>query len=294
MIDRQFAESHLTFVHQILSSSNQRAFEDDSDHITVDEKLFKKSCQTITIEAGVVKASRWRSFSDAPDDSVAVIDINGPIMKYGGDCGEPGAVHFERFIKEANASGRIVGILLNIDSPGGMVDGTQSVVNAIKNSQKPVVSIVSDGMMASAAVWIGSAANEVYASMKTDTIGSIGVYSTIYDFKGWFEQNGIKIHEIYAPQSKDKNRDYKEALKGNYSLIQAELKLIADEFISSVKENRNGKISFENENPFTGKMYPADQAKAIGLIDGIISFDEAVNRVYQLAGKDKSKTILTV
>lgn len=48
-------------------------------------------------------------------------------------------------------------ILLHIDSPGGMVDGTQTLADVIKAAGeiKPVMAFA-DGVMASAAYWVGS------------------------------------------------------------------------------------------------------------------------------------------
>lgn len=291
LIDSNYAESMLPFVQSILNKNSGismgPASKDAFEQYKNEE--WQKFPQAGHIEAGVFVASRWKSFNEAPDDSIAVINISGPILKAGGECGEPGALHFNSWIKMANASPRIKGILLQIDSPGGMVDGTQTVVDAIRNSKKPIVAFIDDGMMASAATWIGTAAKEVYASQKTDRIGSIGVFRTIYDYTGWFEKMGIKVHEIYAPQSTDKNKDYYDALKGNYDPAKKELEFIANQFIDSIKSFREGKLNLSKGDPFTGKMFNADQAIEIGLIDGYMSIEEAVSRVYELAN-DSTKT----
>lgn len=300
LIDPAFAESHLPFIQSILSRGggiNAGPASKDAFEQYKNDEWLKFPCAGV-IEAGVFTAGRWKSFNEAPQNSIAVINISGPIMKSGGECGEPGAVHFNSWIKMANQSPNISGILLNIDSPGGMVSGTQTVVDAIRASKKPVVAFVDDGMMASAATWIGTAALEVYASQKTDRIGSIGVYRTIYDYKGWLEKEGIKIHEIYAPQSTDKNKDYYDSLKGDYTIAKQELSLIAEKFIDSVKEFRSGKLDLSKGNPFTGSMFSADKAIEIGLIDGYANLEQAVNRVYELAkstaSQSKKEEIFTI
>lgn len=277
LIDRNFADAHLPFVKNILTRGAD---------INMSAELNKpKEINVQVIAAGLYTPETYKSMNDAPEGSIAMIDISGPILKNGGMCSY-GSSHFTSFVKEANASDKITGIILKIDSPGGMVDGTNTLADAIKASTKPVVAYVSDGMMASAAMWIGSAADEIYASQKTDTIGSIGVFTTIYDFKEYFAKEGIKIHEIYASQSKDKNKDYKDAVSGNYDSTKARLDFIADEFISVVKTNRAGKLNTDKEDPFTGKMYSAEKATEIGLIDGIMSFEQVVARVNELASKE--------
>lgn len=289
LIDKQYAEAHLPFVKNILTRNNEKnAGGVDITGIDAirDKNLSMFPCAGV-INAGVFTKSRWNSFNDAPNNSIAIINISGPIMKNGGECGEPGAMHYTNWIKAANIASNIAGILLVIDTPGGMVDGTQTVADAIKNSQKPVVGFIDDGMMASAGTWIGTSALEVYSSHKTNTIGSIGVYSTIYDYRDWLKAEGLVEHTIYAEQSTDKNKAYYEAIDGKYSLYQKELNQIADEFINAVKENRGSRLNTTKNNPFTGKMYNSDDAIEIGLIDGYATIEQAVNRIYELAKKEE-------
>lgn len=227
-------------------------------------------------KSGYVKASRYRSFSEAPAGSVALIPVTGPITKYLGDCGEAGNEVMTNWVKEADGSGNISGILLKIDSPGGQVDGTRTLVDALSNTGKRTIGFVDDGMACSAAMWIGAACDDLYCSQATDTVGSIGVLSTLADYRGFFEQKGIKIHEIYAPQSTDKNADYREALEGNYDKVKADLQVLAQSFIDSMRTLRGNKLNTSVDNPFTGKTYYAPQALEIGLIDGIMPFEKAL------------------
>lgn len=242
------------------------------------------------VTAGTIQKGRYNSFNDAPEGSIALIPIVGAITKYGGDCGEPGSSHYNDWVNQAKASPKIDGVLFKYDTPGGMVDGTATLADSIKSLGKPSVAFVDDGMMASAGMWLGSSSDEIFASQVTDTIGSIGVYTTIMDFRGWFAERGIKLHEIYAPQSSDKNKDYRQAIEGNYDMVEAELKFIASQFIKTVKSNRKGKINLEFDNPFTGKMYTAEDAVQVGLVDGIKTLDQAVVRVAELAQEKASQS----
>jgi signal peptide peptidase SppA len=273
LIDKGFADAHLPFVKNILTRGAEVNLSAEFNKPA--EMMFS------VVNAQTFNVTNYGSASGAPEGSIAVLDIDGPILKNGGMCSY-GSSQFTQFVKQADASPNIKGIILKIDSPGGMVDGTNTLADAIKATKKPVVAFVSDGMMASAAMWIGSAADEIYASQKTDTIGSIGVFTTLYDFREYFAKEGIKIHEIYAPQSTDKNKDYKDAMDGKYAGLKDRLKFIADEFISTVESNRGDKLKDKKE-PFTGKMYSAEQATEIGLIDGIMSFEDVVKRVNKLA-----------
>jgi len=279
MIEPQWANAHLPQVARLLQGEqfNPAVVAADPKNIVLaGESKHLPIALHPDAHSGFVTASRYRRFSDAPEGSVALIPIAGPIMKYEGECGEPGSMNYAQWVKEAAGSPNISGIIIKIDSPGGQVDGTQTLVDAIVASKKKTIGFVDDGMMCSAGMWIGAACDEIYASQKTDVIGSIGVLCSFYDFRGRLEQLGIKLHEIYAPQSSDKNIDFKEALEGNYAKIEAELKVLADAFITSVKTLRGSRLNSTAGDPFTGKTYFAPEAQALGLIDGICTFEQAI------------------
>src|SRR4051812_49200179 len=79
--------------------------------------------------------------------------IFGAVMKYD-YCGAAGTQSMMRALEQANDNPSISAIILQIDSPGGAVDGTQQFADAIKNSKKPVVAYI-NGTMCSAAMWLG-------------------------------------------------------------------------------------------------------------------------------------------
>jgi ClpP class serine protease len=218
-----------------------------------------------------------------PYNSIVMIDMIGPVLKYGDYCSYGSVEHTATINRFANAK-NIAGIIINIDSPGGQAAGTASLANAIRQAAKlkPVIGIVQDGIAASAAMWVLSACQESYVTEDTDAVGSIGAYNTLYDFSGWFEKEGIKEISVYAPQSVDKNKDYRDAIKGDTSLIEEDLEFLVNDFVSDVKTFRGARLKAGKEDPFTGKMYNAAQAVKLGLIDGIKSLDQVVKRTRQL------------
>lgn len=216
------------------------------------------------------------SIESAPEQSFAIVPIYGAIMK-ADYCGDAGSMTNANRIKQANANPNIAGIFLKIDSPGGSVNGTKSLADAIAACTKPVYAYVEDGSCCSAAYWIASASNKVFASQQLDCVGSIGVYCTFMDYKPYFEEQGVKIHEIYAPQSTEKNKAYKEALENKYEGMKARLSTIAENFINEVKANRGAALKVgADHKAFKGADFFAPEALEIGLIDGICSFEECV------------------
>lgn len=286
LLDKQWAESQLPIVLSLLNGStaqiDRQGNEETELPFVVNPATMQRHEMYIETPWGALKAN-----PNIPEGSVAIIPVSGPILKYNGGCGEPGSITRISYLLDAERRQNISAAIMMIDSPGGQVDGTQSFANAIKSFSKPILGYVDDGIAASAAMWLLSATDEAYTSLESDMVGSIGVYTTVVDFKGWFEQKGYKIHEIYAPQSTDKNKDYREAIGGNYDLVLEDLKITADTFIKAVKNNRGAKAA-ENQSLWdAGKMFYAKDAVNAGLIDGIKSFEQVISKAAWLSKRKK-------
>lgn len=225
--------------------------------------------------SSLIGINRYTDFSKIPKDSIAVINIVGPVLKYDAFCGPTGSVTTGSLVLKAAENPNVKSILFLIDTPGGQVAYTPELAAIIKSVSKPTIGLVSD-LMASAGMWLGSAMDEIYAENNMAEIGSIGVYCAFIDQKGKFEKEGSKIYEIYAPQSTEKNKDYRDALAGKPELMESKLAFIADQFIQTVKDNRGDRLNLKAGDPFKGAMFYASEAQAIGLIDGIKSLSEVV------------------
>jgi capsid assembly protease len=91
------------------------------------------------------------------------------------------------------ADPRIGSIVLDIDSPGGDVDGVDELASEIYAARKQKrITAVPNCLCASAAYYLASQANEVVFSPSSLT-GSIGVYMTHDDDSAMHEDLGIKL-----------------------------------------------------------------------------------------------------
>ena len=285
LLDKQWAESQMPLVLSLLQGTHAAAPRTGNGQ---GEMPFVIDPQTMQrFEMFVHTGFGLKANPNIPEGSVAIIPVTGPIMKYNGECGEAGSIHRIGWLMDAERRASIAAAVLMIDSPGGQVDGTQSFANAIKFFSKPIIGFVDDGMAASAAMWLLSAADESYTSLESDQVGSIGVYTSILDYKGYLEMNGMKMHEIYAPQSTEKNKGYRDAISGNYEAVLADLEVTADTFINAVEKNRGGRATASKSDWSTGKLYYAKDAQRAGLIDGIKNFEQVVSKAAWLAKRKK-------
>lgn len=243
-----------------------------------------------------IKAGNYFDITDEQPDifgvaeagSVAVIPICGTIMKYD-YCGTPGTDTLGAWLKAAIASPQIDAIVLLVNSGGGSVEGTGEFADIVLSSAKTVFTFC-DGMIASAAYWIGSAAKEIWVSHSTVEAGSIGVAASFFDDSKAMEEAGYKDVYINADTSPDKNMEFFDAISGNEETMKTNsLNPLDQIFMGTVKSNRGDRLKLTDvtikdvvyQEPLTGKMYLAKPAIENGLIDGICTLEQCVEKALQ-------------
>ncbi len=207
----------------------------------------------------------------------AVIPIRGVIARYSdqvnGACQDAGrsAESIQADLKSAMGNFLVKRIALRIDSPGGTVAGTAETGAAIRASTKPVHAFA-DGMAASAAYWIGSQADSFTASGPTTEVGSIGVITAHVDETKRQDAKGVRVHVIRSTALKAPGAAG-EALSGEQlASIQREINSLHGAFTAAVASGRNMDAT-QIAQVSSGEMWTADQAQALGLIDGVQGWD---------------------
>lgn len=209
---------------------------------------------------------------------VAVISIFGVITKnpsfWGFLFGGTSSVEAGRQLKAALDDPSVDGILLNIDSPGGTVDGTQELAEMIFSfrGRKPIIAFT-DGMMASAAYYVGSAADWVYISGDMVSVGSIGVVATHVDYSEHEKQLGVKTTEIVAGKYKRIASPYQPLSTEGRENIQDRVDYMYTIFVNDVAKYRGVSPDRVLNVMADGKMFIGKQAMDAGLVDGVSTFD---------------------
>ena len=215
---------------------------------------------------------------------VAVIPVSGVIGKkmnlFSNISGGASTQLVERDIKAALADTSVNSILLHIDSPGGTVDGTQTLADAIRaaGEQKPIMAFA-DGTMASAAYWIGSAAHQIVASSSTTQIGSIGVVTSHTDISGAEAAKGIKTTEISAGKYKRLASRHAPLSKEGEALLQDQVDQLYSIFVDAIAENRATTSERVLTDMADGRVFLADEARTRGMVDYIASLDATIQNM---------------
>jgi signal peptide peptidase SppA len=275
MIDKASAQSYIHLVANLLKGNI--SIDPNLDLAAERQKNLPRFISFANNTYNISNYGESPSPEDAPKGSIALLSIHGPITYYDQFCGPSGMATKASIIERIGANKNIKALVLEVRSGGGEGYASDKFVRAIKELNIPVIAFVED-MAASAAYQIISACDWIVANTSQARIGSIGTYVTLADFEEALKMEGIKLFEVYATKSKDKNQDYYQALKGNTDAILETVNFWNEAFLSGIKENRSGKLGDEKIWG-TGKMFFAEDALNEGLIDEISSFKDMIKSI---------------
>ncbi len=259
----------------ILNVVNKEDILNNLDSKFISDKLaFKK--QALEKQAGTPKTNTYNA---SQRGSVGILNITGPIVRYGGMMELSGYTSLEKLSKEftkLEEDKSIKTIILNIDSPGGQAASIAEFSEHINKSKKQVISYVDD-MCASAAYWIASASSKIVAG-STSMVGSIGVVFSISDNTKARKAKGIEDIEIVSSVSPKKRPDL--STDEGKAQIQSWADKLGFKFVSAVAKYRGKDFDTVLEKFGKGDMLIASEAKEAGMIDELGDFESLI-QAYQ-------------
>ena len=179
-------------------------------------------------------------------------------------------------IESAMADPRVTAMVLAIDSPGGSVFGTPELGATVRelSGTKPIIT-VSEATLASAAYWVGAAANGVYISGPTVQVGSIGVVAShSYD-----PQAKGTTTEITAGKYKRINSSTGPLSAEGKDYMQGQVDHLYSVFVDAVAANRGATSEQVLEHMADGRVFIGQQAIDRGLVDGYATVDAMVEQL---------------
>lgn len=216
------------------------------------------------------------------EGAVAILPLRGVIANRmnlmseisGGTSSEGFGLAFQAALRAEE----VKAILIDVDSPGGMVSGTEELSDMIfaARGAKPIVAHV-NARAASAAYWIASAADEIVVT-KTGEVGSIGVLSAHQQIAGMLEKEGIVRTLISAGKYKAEGNELEPLGEEARAYYQARVDGAHEMFIKAVARNRNVAQTTVRESFGQGRMVDAADAVGRGMADRIATLDETLGR----------------
>jgi len=235
------------------------------------------SRQNETIEVVSARLGREldNSYVSEIRDGVAIIPVVGPLFRYANlFTAISGASSYEILAKDfttALDNPEVKGIVLDIDSPGGEVNGCAEFANMIFEARgtKPIIAYTS-GDAASGAYWIASACDEVVVS-ETSSLGSIGVVAVYRGGKG---ENTVEIVSSQSPYKRlDPNSD-----DGKVRL-QSRIDDLASVFIEAIARHRGVDPPTVVRDFGGGDVFIGKHAVTQGLADKVGSLEKTISSI---------------
>lgn len=184
-------------------------------------------------------------------------------------------------IRNADKDETVKAILLEVDSYGGLPVAGEEVAQALKKAQKPTVALIrSSGT--SAAYWAATGADVIFASKNSD-VGGIGVTMSYLDNVEQNKNEGLNYNSLSAGKYKDYGDPDRQLTAEEKKLLQRDLNIIHQNFISDVATNRNLDVKTVAKLA-DGSTMLGEMALDNKLIDKIGGFNEVIDYIKELTG----------
>lgn len=198
-------------------------------------------------------------------DKLAVISFSGTIMP-------PFTGRWLKQIKAAKDDPQVKGVLLAIDSPGGLVADSHQLYHELQKlkEEKPVF-VSMKRMAASGGYYIamsGGMESQVFAEPTTWT-GSIGVIIPRYNAAELGKTIGVKVEPLVTGPLKDSLNPFRDLTEREKGVWAAILDDSFTRFVEVISENRPSLNEKQVRELATGQIYTANQALENGLVDQI-------------------------
>jgi signal peptide peptidase SppA len=229
-------------------------------------------------------AARTRTLQADKPGSVAVLPLYGIInQRYSGDFSGPQGTSVQEFTQQfrtAMNDPNVKAIVIDVDSPGGTVSGVDELATEIYNARKQgtkKITAVSNCLMASAAYYIASQANELCVSPSSLT-GSIGVYSLHEDDSTALENLGVKFTFVSAGKYKVEGNNYQPLDDEARAAMQGVVDDFYDLFTKAVARGRGVAVKNVRNGFGEGRVLTANDAVKQGLADRVATLDDVLSK----------------
>lgn len=218
---------------------------------------------------GEPPAEKFRDGDPASEAKIARISIAGTISP-------PFTARALRAIERAEEDDAVKGVLLVVDSPGGLVADSHQIYHRLTElrEKKPVfVSMKRFAASGGLYVTMGVGKDGLIFAEPTTWTGSIGVIIPRYDLSGLAEKIGVDSDSLKTGELKDSLNPFRPLSEKEQEVWRVILADAFDRFVNVIVENRKGLDAEKVRALATGQIYTADQAMQSGLVDRI-GFEE--------------------
>lgn len=223
-------------------------------------------------------------------DKIALIDISGTIQN--AETGfflNPGDNPVSLLLEQLDVARRdstVKAVILRINSPGGTVVASELMHDEIthfrKTTGKPVVAVMMD-LAASGGYYVACACDDIVAQPSTVT-GSIGVIMLMFDVTGTMNLIGLKGEAITSGPFKDAGSPFRAMKPEEREWFEKIVLDMYDRFVKVVSAGRPKLDEAVVRKLADGRVYTANQALEVGLIDRIATLRDTIDALKKRTG----------
>jgi protease IV len=196
-------------------------------------------------------------------------------------------------LRKAEKDDHVKALIVRINSPGGTITASDTLYREIaefKQRKKiPVIAAIMD-VGASGGYYAALAADTIVAH-PTAVTGSIGVVMLTANAQGLMEKIGVAPLAIKSGAMKDAGSPFRALTPDERAVFQGVIDDMFGRFVKHIVQSR--KIPEERVRAFAdGRIYTADQALALGLVDRVAYLDEVVVIAKQAAGVNEARVVM--
>lgn len=226
------------------------------------------------------------------EDGVALVSIQGMLIDRGAWLGDLYglATSYEGLAQQFASLAKdsaIKGVVLDIDSGGGMVAGLWDLCEEMGKlrKEKPVYSLAAN-MAASAAYALACAADEVYVT-RSGYAGSIGVIMIHQSYGRMLDKMGVDTTIICEPSPKADGNPFSPLSHGARAEMSSEISSSYQTFVAHVAKYRGMKEA--DVVATQARMFTGEAAVEAGLADDVKSIDELLSHIRKGSKASRSR-----
>ncbi|WP_051964085.1 S49 family peptidase [Deinococcus misasensis] len=236
------------------------------------------------------------SGGDATGDGVGIVSLYGVIFSRAQSMerlsGATNPQYFASLVNQFARDANIKTIILDIDSPGGTVNGLDVAAAAVQNARKrgKKVYAVVGGQACSAGYYIASQADEILVGAGS-AVGCIGVIMTHYDYSKYLRSEGIEPTVIRSTDVKTLGTAT-EPMKGKAEeQTRSIIKRYHQNFVAAVASGRGiAEKKVQGWAEDIDHIWMGQEAVDLGLADRVATLDDLLTElgVYPSAGPEET------
>jgi protease IV len=260
-------------------------------------------CSLISIDLTPrIKPLEERTVEGRGPTKIVLTDISGFLSEEGSSptviIGAPPPrvpllVRFREELKKAEKDPNVKALVVRINSAGGTVTASDIMfkeLDMFKQAAKiPVVAVMMD-VAASGGYYVALAADTIIAHPTTVT-GSIGVIMVTLNAEGLMQKLGLAAAAIKSGERKDMGSPFRALTEDERKIYQGVIDGLHGQFVSRLVDAR--RLPLDTARTIAdGRVYTAQQALELKLVDRVGYMDDALRLARQAIGVDEARVVV--